>query len=196
VQRLSGTLIAFIAALAAPMMAETITPAAGSIQASVLIDGSANIIDMDFRTPFGGGVMFPVGTDQIILTDNFASGDFGNKTLFGFDSPAQNSTFNFTFDAQSGSFSGGTFFVNGSGALLTGSAIPAVAPFLNPLDFTFAVNSTAPVPDSQFFLVTAFVTNAQTSTVPEPGAFFTCSAALLVAGLIRFRRRPHKPSHE
>lgn len=172
-----------------PMFGATLTPSSGTIQATVIIDVSLNIIDADFRTP-GGGAILTDSVNSTLLTDFFANAAFGNLVLRGLDSPVQESSFDLTFDRNTISFSGGTFFVTATGALLSGSVNPSIAPYIGPVQFQFAVNSTDVIAETNFFAVTAFLVSAEsnnTSEVPEPSTVALCTIA--IAGGLSLKRR-------
>ena len=173
--------------VATAMSAGTFTVVSGSVQGSVLLDSSFNILGFDVRTPISDqAIVQDTGGDQVLLSDIFASPSFGNLVLLGQDLPAASGTFELSFLENTVAFLSATQLqVQVQGSLLSGTPNAADDSFLGLATFNFLPYSAVGVAGTDATLITSNLVSID--TVPEPSA-----GVLMLSGfvaLLVYRKR-------
>jgi len=179
--------LVLLTAFVAGASADTLTVVSGTVQGSVLLDSSFNLLGFDVRTPDSHqAVVQDTEGDQVLLSDIFADPGFGNLTLIAQDFPGALGTFSLQFEENTVSFISPTeLLVDVQGTFLSGSPTPVDESFLGTAIFDFVPYSAGTVPGTDATLISTSLVSI--STAPEPATI-----PILLAGagvLVALRKR-------
>lgn len=185
-QLVIGSLV-LLTAFVGAASADTLNVVSGTVQGSVLLDGSFNLLGFDVRTPDSHqAIVQDTEGDQVLLSDTFADPGFGNLTLIAQDYPGALGTFELSFLENTVAFISPTeLLVEVEGTFLSGSPTPVDESFLGTATFDFVPYSANAVPGTDATLISTSLVSI--STAPEP-----TTVPILLAGagvLVVLRKR-------
>ena len=163
----------------------------GGITMTGVVDPGFNFLGLDFRGTVGLGT--PDGT--VLLTDSFASPNFGNTALVAINPVFDGTGVQVDFQTASFSLQGGgaIFNILGLGTTLAGPLSAPETDMLQPLFFSFLLTGEQAVAGTPNIQVTYALSQVNTLTTtaptPEPAAVGLGAIGLGMIALVAARRR-------
>lgn len=184
--RKSSTLLSVLGFLSLTVSAQAsvITPLAGSITGTVVVDLNTNaVLAFDVRAL----ALVDVGVPSIGLAFfNDEGAAAPNSLLSAFNALITQSGV-VSFDAANGAFFGGHFLVPTTGTPNGVVSDAALLELLNPLVFDFLITNGTPITDT----IIGFdleISSISTQAVPEPGSLGLFAGGIGFLGLLALRR--------